>query len=271
MARRQFVGVVHLMPLPGSPRGGPGLAEVEARAVADARALADGGADLAIVENFGDAPFARGSVDAATVALMTRITCAIRTACPDLAVGINVLRNDAIAAVAIAAATDAQWIRVNVPTGAAWTDQGLITSDARATLLERRRLGVTVRIAADVAVKHATPAGTTDLAQLAHDTWTRSGVDALLVTGTATGAPADPSHLATVRIAAPHAPVWVASGVALQTVGAILANAHGAIVGTALHRDGDLAAPLDPARVRAMRTAIDALGEAPPLGSRVGS
>ncbi|MGH7161872.1 MAG: BtpA/SgcQ family protein, partial [Planctomycetota bacterium] len=51
------LGVVHLLPLPGSPRYAGGIDAVVARAVKDARAYAAGGADAVIVENYGDAPF----------------------------------------------------------------------------------------------------------------------------------------------------------------------------------------------------------------------
>ncbi len=60
--RPALVGVLHLLPLPGAPSPGPGLEAVEARALADLRALVDGGADGVILENFGDAPFAKDRV-----------------------------------------------------------------------------------------------------------------------------------------------------------------------------------------------------------------
>ena len=58
----RVVGVIHLPPLPGSPRGPSardmnGILESVRR---DAAAWVSGGADALIVENFGDAPF-RGS------------------------------------------------------------------------------------------------------------------------------------------------------------------------------------------------------------------
>lgn len=250
--RPRFLGVVHLLPLPGAPRPSPGLEAVVARAAADARTLARGGADAVIVENLGDAPFARGAVDPITVACMTRAVAAVRSAAPGLCVGVNVLRNDAEAALAIAVATGAAFVRVNVLVGAMVTDQGLIQGDARGLWLTRRRLGGTaVALAADVLVKHATPLGEPDLASVARDTWHRGGADALIVSGSGTGHPTRPEDVATVKAAAPDAPVWVGSGFTPDTADALLAaGLDGAIVGTWLHRDGDLTAPLDVARVR---------------------
>ncbi len=126
----RFIGVVHLPPLPGGPRPSPGLDAVIERAVADAETLARGGADGLVVENLGDAPFAAEQVDPYTIAAMTRAVAAVRVAVPTLELGVNVLRNDAAAALSIAAATDAAFIRINVHIGAMITDQGLIQGQA---------------------------------------------------------------------------------------------------------------------------------------------
>jgi uncharacterized protein len=254
-----LVGVVHLLPLPGSPRRSPGLDAVLARAVADARALADGGADAVIVENLGDAPFDAGPVAPATVAAMTRAAHAVRLAAPQLHLGVNVLRNDARAAVGIAAAVGASFVRINVHVGAMVTDQGVVEGRARETLLERARLGADLRIVADVLVKHAVPLGPWSLEDAARDTAHRGLADVLVVTGAGTGRPTDPSHVARVRHAVPEVPVWVGSGLDPSGV-ATSGPFDGAIVGTWLHRDGDLDAPLDVDRVRGMAEALRSSG-----------
>ncbi|HEX7663375.1 MAG TPA: BtpA/SgcQ family protein, partial [Polyangiaceae bacterium] len=102
MSASLLTGVIHLPPLPGSPRARHSMADLAARVVADARALADAGFDLAMIENFGDAPFFKDAVPAITVAAMTSCAEAIRAKVPDLALGINVLRNDVFSALAIA-------------------------------------------------------------------------------------------------------------------------------------------------------------------------
>ncbi len=251
-----LIGVVHLLPLPGAPQPSPGLDAVEARALQDARALIAGGCDGLILENFGDAPFAGATVDPWTIAAMTRLASSIRAIDPAPMLGINVLRNDAVAALSIAAATGASFIRVNVLVGAMVTDQGVITGAARALLLERNRLGASVSIVADVHVKHAEPLGGTPLEHAAHDAWTRGGADALIVTGSATGKLFDPSDLERVRGAAPGAPIWSGSGLTPENARAHGARLDGAIVGTWLHRDGDLSLPIDADRVRVMRDAL---------------
>ena len=257
----KLIGVLHLMPLPGAPVRGPGLVEVERRAVADARTLVEGGIRSAILENLGDAPFTGGRVGPDVVAAMTRIALAVRREVPSLELGINVLRNDALAALAIAAAVDAAFIRVNILSGASWTDQGLIEGAARELLLLRRRLqqdgSGLISIAADICVKHGVPAGENRLVHAARDTAGRGGADVLIVSGAATGAPTDLSELAAVRQAG-RVPVWVGSGVTLNTAAATATVADGAVVGTALHTDADTHKPLCVDRVRAMVAAFSA-------------
>jgi hypothetical protein len=251
-----LVGVVHLMALPGAPTQSPGLETVIARATADAQALEQGGADGVIIENLGDAPFTAGRVDAFTVAAMTRIVLAVRRAAPRLGVGVNVLRNDAVSALSIAAATGADFIRVNVLTGAMVTDQGLIQGCARELLLERRRLGMEVRIAADVLVKHAVPLGDAHLGDVARDTWHRGGADALIITGRGTGRPTDPSDVITARQAAPDASIWLGSGLDPERAAAVRDHIDVAIVGTWLHAHGDLSRPVQSDRVAEMKSSL---------------
>src|SRR5437899_5947747 len=153
-ARKRLIGVVHLKPLPGSPRFADTLDEILKPAVADARAYERGGADAIFIENFGDVPFTKGPVGNETVAAMAVIGRAIRSKVR-LPIGFNVLRNVARAALALCAACGGSFIRVNVHCGAMLTDQGLIEGNAYETLRYRRQICAPAQILADVHVKHA--------------------------------------------------------------------------------------------------------------------
>lgn len=255
-----FVGVVHAPPLPAGPRPSSGFATARERVLDDADALAIGGAHAVILENFGDAPFSSGPVEPHVVAFFAHLAALVRGRHPHLSVGINLLRNDARAALGVAAAVEAAFIRVNVLTGAMVTDQGVIEGDAHRLLRYRRELDADVQIVADLLVKHAAPLAPLSLASAAADTWQRGGADVLVITGRSTGHPADPADAEEVRRAVPQAPLWVGSGVTESTAGEWRARVDGAIIGTALHRDGDVQAPLDVDRVRRM---ADALGVEP--------
>lgn len=251
-----FVGVVHLLPLPGGPAEGASFEAAWERALEDAAALAGGGAHAAILENYGDAPFPAGPVDPHVVAFVAALAGELRRRHPSLDLGINLLRNDARAAIGVAAAVGARFVRVNVHVGAMLTDQGILEGRAAETLRYRRSLGARVGIAADVLVKHAVPLGPVELGPLAADTWRRGRADALIVTGEGTGRPADPARVEGIRSAVPEARVWVGSGVTLGSAPVWRACCDGAIVGTALHAGGDTDAPVERARVVAMREAL---------------
>jgi len=212
--------------------------------------LAEGGVSAVMVENFYDAPFYKDRLPPETVAALTRCALEIRRAVPDIPLGINALRNDGPAALAIAVAVGARFIRVNVLCGAMVTDQGLIEGCAAELIRMRRMLDARVAILADVGVKHAQPLGGFDLAQSARDTALRGRADALIVSGSGTGAPTPSSRIEAVQAAVPGVPVLVGSGATVESVdpGAVA----GYIVGTALKADGRVSL----ARVQAMARAL---------------
>jgi len=163
-----------------------------------------------------------------------------------------VLRNDASAALAVAAAARLAFVRINVHAGVLATDQGLIQGRAHETLRLRARIAPEVRLFCDVLVKHAIPLAATDIVRAAGETIGRALADALIVTGAATGSAADLDEVRRLRAALPGAPLLVGSGVASENVRSVLETADGAIVGTSLKRGGLTDAPVDPARVRAL-------------------
>ena len=222
-----FIGVIHLPPLPGSPRWAGDMASVLERAEREAQVLEQGGANGIIVENFGDAPFRIGRVEPETVAAMTR---AVDRVCQvtSLPVGVNMLRSDAISALAVAVAAGARFIRVNVHYGTMAADEGVVTGEAFETLRRRRLLDAdsNVAILADVLVKHAVPLG-------------------------------EP----VVRKAVPDRLLLVGSGVDANNAAQFLTHADGAIIGTSLKQDGRIANPIDPERVRATAAAFGGEGK----------
>jgi uncharacterized protein len=261
-ARGRLVGVIHLPPLPGSPRSALSCGDVARAAAKDARALADAGFDLAMIENFGDVPFFPTEVPPITVSAMTACAVAVREACPNIAVGINVLRNDARAALAVAAAVGAACIRVNVHAGARVTDQGIVEGRAAETLRERRALGAdTVAIWADVNVKHSAAIAPRDVGQEAEDLVRRALAEAVLVTGWGTGKGVDEAELRRVRDAvgsgsAASPLVLVASGVTVDSISRIAPLCDGVIVGSALRTDGLAGGPIDPRQAQTFASAF---------------
>jgi len=258
-SKKPVIGVIHLLPLPGSPRWMGDLEEVLLRAEQEALALASGGIDSIIIENFFDAPFAKDRVDVSTACALTLAVKRV-SGVTNLPIGVNVLRNDALTALAIATVCGADYVRINVLSGAMVTDQGIIESDARNVLMYRRQLmSDNIKIFADVMVKHAYPLGEgTDIALSAKDTMLRAGGDALIVSGTGTGQTPDMNDLKKVRKAMPEAPIFIGSGSTQENVKDLLSVADGIIVGTTLKRRGQLEQPVDVDRVRDFVNAVKA-------------
>ena len=142
---KAFIGVVHLLPLPGSPRWNGSMRDVIDRAEEEAKILEQGGVNGIIVENFGDIPFQTGRLDPETVAGMTvaveRVQRVVKTP-----LGINMLRNDALYALGIATVTGAKFIRVNVHYGVMAAEEGLIEGNAYKTMRHRKNLGSDVNV-----------------------------------------------------------------------------------------------------------------------------
>jgi membrane complex biogenesis BtpA family protein len=245
-----LIGMVHLGPLPGAPAFGGDLSAVIDQAVADAKLISEAGFEAIMIENFGDAPFYADDAPKATIAALTTAVNAVAGA-SDVPIGVNVLRNDALGALAVAAATPATFIRVNVLSGSMFTDQGPIIGKAAEVARLRAALCPDVEIMADVFVKHATPPAGLTLIDATHDLVERSGADAVVVSGAGTGSPTSVNDLATVATAS-SLPVFVGSGATADTVRTLLATANGVIVGTAIKVDGVSTNPVDLERARAV-------------------
>jgi uncharacterized protein len=243
-----IIGVVHLLPLPTAPRWGGNLKAVIDRAEQEALALASGGVDGIIIENFFDAPFTKGQVNPAVVSAMTLVVKRLM-GLVTLPIGINVLRNDGQSALAIATCTGAQFIRVNVLTGVMATDQGLIEGCAHDLLRYRRELGSDVKILADVLVKHARPLGTPNLTTAVQDTIERGLADAVILSGWSTGNPPDLEDLELATSAAKGTPVFIGSGADWENIPTLIQAADGVIVSSALKRQGKIEQSIDPIRV----------------------
>lgn len=246
---RVFVGMVHLLPLPGSPRWGRSMAAVLDRAMKDATALVEGGCDALIVENMGDVPYLRGQVAPETAAAMAVVTAQIVSL--GLPVGVQVLAAANRQALGVAVASGASFLRCEAFAYAHVADEGLIQASAGELLRARAALGARVAIWADVQKKHASHAVTADLSlqDLAHG-HAFCGADRLVVTGSATGKPTSPDDVVAAQSAG--LPVMVGSGVSPDCV----PPAEGWIVGSWLKQDGDWRLPVDVDRVRRMREAL---------------
>jgi uncharacterized protein len=246
--RKPAIACIHLLALPGAPLYKGDLQAIYDQALAETEVFVKEGVDALIVENFRDVPFYPERVPNETVAAMAAI-CREIVRRAKIPVGINVLRNDADAALGIATAIGAHFIRVNVHNAAAVTDQGLVHGRAYDTLRKRDALRAPVLIFADVAVKHAVPLAPIPLAIETRDLSERSLADAIIVSGSGTGAETALIDLKTVKENT-HLPVIIGSGTTPSNLRALNTYADGYIVGSYFKHHGKAENAVDAGRVR---------------------
>lgn len=246
--------MVHIGPLPGTPwYGAKGdYAAVRAKAISDALALAEGGAHGALVQNRDDRVFPAGPADPVVLAAFADITRAVVDAVGDrLAVGVQVLRNDLRASIAIAHICGGCFVRCGVLIGSS----GGVSGDTYGVLNYRRQIGAEkVQLIAEIGSMHFhsdTPLG--ELAQRA----AFAGVDAVgiahpeLATGLA--------WAKEVKRAAPDLPLVIGGYTNSETVASYLEVADGAFVGGAFE-EGGRGGAVNADRVRGFMRAIGHFG-----------
>src|SRR5262249_28858510 len=145
----------------------------------------------------------------------------------------------------------AEFIRVNIHTGARLTDQGVIEGAAHNTVRYRKLLGSSTKIFADVDVKHSAPLAVRNLKNEVEEMVSRGCADAIIVTGSATGHEASLDDLKSAKAAAGSADVIAGSGVDATNVADVLKIADALIVGTSFKQGGITTNPVDGERVRA--------------------
>lgn len=249
---KAVIGVIHCDAFPGSPkyRGKP-VREIIDCALRDADNYLAGGVHGLIVENHGDIPFAKpDDIGPETAAFMAVITDKIRErfAAP---LGINVLANAAIPAIATALAGGADFVRVNQWANAYIANEGFIEGAAAKALRYRNQLRADhIRVFADSHVKHGSHAIVADrsIQELTRDV-DFFEADAVIATGQRTGDSATLSEIDEIR-AATALPLLVGSGVTPDNVCQILGRTQGVIVASTLKVDGVWWNPVELARVK---------------------
>ena len=252
----RLVGMIHLAPLPGSSAyGGEAFERIVERAVQDARALQDAGFDGGIIQNTHDLP-ALATAPPETIAFLSAIGWEIRRTLA-LPLGVNVLKNDAAAALAIAAAVDAAFVRLKVYVGAMLGAEGVLEPSAPQALRMRQRLGSTTPIWADLLDRTSVPLAPQPIEHLAEWATAFGGAAALVVTGSSWSQTLELAGR--VRAAVPQTHLVIGGGVDQANVAQALEHVDGVIVGSALE-ERPFTGPVSLAKARAL---VEAAGRQP--------
>jgi len=246
---RALVGVVHTRALPGTPAGDQRIGQIVETAVAEARVYASAGFHGVLIENTHDRPYLKGSVGPEIVAALAVIGHEVRNAAK-LPLGVQVLAGANHAAIAVALACGASFVRVEGFVFAHVADEGIIESSAGSLLRYRRAIGADrIRVFADIKKKHSAHALTADV-DLVETAKAAEFflVDGVIVSGIATGEPTDASEVQAVAQAV-GVPTLVGSGVTPGNVHDYI-DADALIVGSSIKHGGIWSGAIDESRAR---------------------
>ena len=249
--RRALIGVVHLQALPGTPRSKLEIAAITSIAVEEAREYENAGFHGVMIENTHDRPYLKVGVGPEIVAAMAVIGAEVRRATA-LPLGMQVLAGANSSTLAVALACGASFVRVEGFVFAHVADEGLIEASAGDLLRYRRAIGAdNIRVFADVKKKHSAHAITGDLDIV--ETAKAAEffiVDGVIVTGVATGQPAEPDEVNAVGRGVSVATI-VGSGITAENI-LHYSEADAFIVGSSIKKDGLWSNPIDNDRARSL-------------------
>ncbi|HJS57529.1 MAG TPA: BtpA/SgcQ family protein [Vicinamibacteria bacterium] len=255
---RALIGVIHLPALPGTPHAQLGVRAIAEAAAAEALVYRDAGFHAVMIENMHDRPYLARDAGPEIVAAMAVTGREVRRAV-GIPLGVQVLAGANRAALAVAHACGAAFVRVEGFVFAHVADEGPISSDAGELLRYRRAIGADgIRIFADIKKKHSAHAITADVDIVATAHAAEFFLaDGVIVTGVSTGRAADASEVRAVA-AAVSIPVHVGSGISAQNLSDYV-EADAFIVGSSVKHDGLWSNPLDSERLSALRRAFETL------------
>ena len=254
--KKPIIGMVHLAALPGSVHFDEPFERTAERAVKEFKTLADSGFDGAILQNTGDVP-ALEYGDEATVAFMTKAGLTLKAAA-DMMLGVNVLMNGSSAALAIAKAIEADFIRVKINSGVVAASTGIVEANPHALLSFRNRIQAkNIDLIGDLYDRTAAPVGEFPLEVLADLAIRHADMRALVVSGY--NHQDLISRLELLRSKLPNALLVVGGGAKKSNLSELMPLSDGIIVGSSIKSGGGFLDPIDPEKAKDFMNAVNKL------------
>src|SRR5919109_2106601 len=229
--KKVVIGMVHLLPLPGTPFYQEGTMELALdNVLADATALYQGGADGCLIQTVDRVYPAGDEADYARVAAMAMIAKAVADATgPEFQIGIQIMLNALKASVAVAKVCGGSFLRCTALVGATVSAVGMVEANPHDFLTYRAHIGAQqVKLIAEVNSRHFRWLGDTSTADIARMA-ARVGADAVEVAHVdeATNA----RLVRDIKQAMPQLPVILGGYTTHDNVARRLAEADGGFVG----------------------------------------
>ncbi len=244
---KPIIGVIHLLPLPGSPKYSGSIDTIIELAEREAKFLYEARVDGLIIENYNDEPFTLKEPSSEQLALMASIITIVgrQIAIP---IGVNVHFNAWRAEIALAFACKAQFARIEAFIDTVITAAGIVQPCSAEITRYRKEIGASdVALWADLQPKFSRNVLPTSLAESARMAQI-STADAVIVTGPATGLTTPLEDVKAVKDVI-DLPVLVGSGATSNNIQAVLQTASGVIVGSAFKENGNVYNEVTPASI----------------------
>jgi len=257
--KKTIIGMIHVDPLPGTPKFNSAMPEIIAKAKAEARLYQEAGLDALAIENMHDIPYLNKTVGPEIVAAMAVVGYEVKNV-TGLPCGVQVLAGANKEALAVAVAGGLDFIRAEGFIFGHVADEGYIDACAGEVLRYRRQIGAEhILVLTDIKKKHSAHAVTADvdIVETAHaaEFFLSDGV---IVTGVATGQEASLEEVQRVK-AAVQIPVVVGSGVTVENVERYLAVADALIIGSYFKQGGHWTQGVEVERVKRFMEQVNKL------------
>jgi uncharacterized protein len=247
--KKAVLGMVHMGAMPGTPFYEEGSYEATfEKAVGDALALYEGGADGCLVQTVDRVYTTKDESDPARIAGVANIVYAIsqRTG-PEFQIGVQLMRNALKASLGIAKVCGGSYLRCGALVGATLTSHGIVEANPYDVMSYRAQIGAKhVKMIAEIDSMHFKWFGGKPVGEVAAQA-RYVGADAVSL--------GDPDEETTLRMirevrkAVPGLPIILAGYTNHANAARMMAEVDGAFVGTSLEK-GKWGGPIDVDRVR---------------------
>lgn len=246
---KKLIAMVHVLPLPGTPKYGGSVQNIIDKALEEAEIYRYAGVDAIMIENMHDVPYLKREVGHEISTMMALIAEKIKSA-TKLPVGMQILAGANIAAISAAHTAGIDFIRAEGFVFGHVADEGFFESDAGELMRYRKKIGAEkIRVFTDIKKKHSSHSITADTSVVETAKAAEFFItDGVIITGSATGEAASIVDIVEVKKNV-KCPVLIGSGLTTENIEKYFNFADGFIVGSYFKRDGYWANEIDTSRV----------------------
>ncbi|MCF7858520.1 MAG: BtpA/SgcQ family protein [Candidatus Cloacimonetes bacterium] len=235
---KKVIGMIHVNALPGTPNNKYSISSIIVKAIQEAELYEACGLDAVILENMHDVPYLNREVGPEITAAMTAITTRVKSKV-SIPCGVQILAGANLEALAVANASECDFIRVEGFVYSHIADEGLMNACAGELMRVRKYIDAeNVAVFADIKKKHSSHSitGDLDLRDFA-DACHFFQADSVIVSGSSTAKEANLEELQdlwkTTKL-----PVLIGSGITAENISKYWDFANGFIIGSYFKKGG---------------------------------